>query len=132
MGVFTREGLRKSGNVADWSQITSIPARVLELAALGDPGGLRWVIWNDSLNELDYLEALAEFVSYDNSVSGLTATTVQEAIDELATQQVYFGYVPSNGIGEIVPAGWSAVRNSVGNYTVTHNIPGLVPVVTMA
>jgi len=35
---------------------------------------------------------------------------------------VYHGFVPSTGIGEKVPAGWSAVRNGIGQYTVTHNL----------
>ena len=34
----------------------------------------------------------------------------------------YHGYVPSTGVGEKVPAGWSVVRDSVGLYTVTHNL----------
>ncbi len=35
---------------------------------------------------------------------------------------IFLGYVPSNGVGEVVPAGWSVVRDSVGLYTVTHNL----------
>ncbi len=37
-------------------------------------------------------------------------------------QFIFTGYVPSNGVGEIVPAGWSALRNSIGIYTVTHSL----------
>ncbi len=40
---------------------------------------------------------------------------------------VYHGWVPSNGLGEIVPPGWNVVRNSVGLYTVTHNL-ALAPI----
>jgi len=35
---------------------------------------------------------------------------------------VYHGYVPSNGLGEKVPAGWSVVRLGIGKYRVTHNL----------
>jgi len=35
---------------------------------------------------------------------------------------IFQGFVPSTGIGEVVPAGWSAVRNGIGQYTVTHNL----------
>jgi len=35
---------------------------------------------------------------------------------------VFAGYVPSNGVGEIVPSGWSATRVSLGQYDVDHNL----------
>ncbi len=35
---------------------------------------------------------------------------------------IFTGYVPSNGIGEVVPSGWSVLRTGVGRYTVTHNL----------
>ena len=35
---------------------------------------------------------------------------------------IFTGFVPSTGIGETVPAGWSALRNSIGIYTVTHGL----------
>jgi len=35
---------------------------------------------------------------------------------------VFHGFVPSTGVGEKVPAGWSAVRNGIGQYTITHNL----------
>ena len=38
------------------------------------------------------------------------------------TPTIFLGYVPSTGVGEVVPAGWSVVRDSVGLYTVTHNL----------
>lgn len=136
--LYDSTGRRKEALVEiDWTEITGIPARVTELAALGDPGGLRYVGWDDSANELAFFAFDAADIPYDNGTSGLTATDVQAAIDELAAMiadaGVFFGYVGSDGsTGNVLPAGWSAVRNSVGNYTVTHNVTGLVPVVTMA
>lgn len=35
---------------------------------------------------------------------------------------VYHGYVPSNALGEKVPAGWSATRQNIGRYTIVHNL----------
>lgn len=35
---------------------------------------------------------------------------------------IFLGYVPSTGIGEVVPAGWSVLRTGIGRYTVTHNL----------
>ena len=40
---------------------------------------------------------------------------------------IFTGFIPANGIGEIVPSGWSASRTALGKYTVTHNL-GLSPV----
>lgn len=136
MAIFTREGLRKSGNVADWSQITSIPQRVVELAALGDPGGLRLVIWNDTLNELDYLEALAEFLFYDNATTGLAATDVQAAIDEIyaliTTSGSFPGFIDASALGSSsLPAGWSVANPAGGRFTVTHNL-GLASVTQLS
>jgi hypothetical protein len=39
---------------------------------------------------------------------------------------IYTGFVPANAVGEVVPAGWSVVRDGIGIYTVTHNL-GLSP-----
>lgn len=40
-----------------------------------------------------------------------------------AAGAVYAGYVGADGTtGNRLPAGWSAVKNSTGNYTVTHNL----------
>jgi hypothetical protein len=35
---------------------------------------------------------------------------------------VFTGFIPANGIGEVVPAGWSASRTSLGVYSVIHNL----------
>jgi hypothetical protein len=35
---------------------------------------------------------------------------------------IFSGFVPANGIGEVVPAGWSATRTGLGLYNVTHNL----------
>jgi len=50
----------------------------------------------------------------------VTPATLANAATTVPT--IFLGYVPSTGVGEVVPAGWSVVRDSVGLYTVTHNL----------
>jgi hypothetical protein len=35
---------------------------------------------------------------------------------------IFTGYIPANGFGAVVPAGWSVARTGLGDYTVTHNL----------
>jgi chaperonin cofactor prefoldin len=67
-----------------WDEISQIPDRVNEIAVLTDPNKLQYVGWNDVANELQLLDFDAADIPYDNSGSGLVATDVQAAIDELA------------------------------------------------
>lgn len=42
---------------------------------------------------------------------------------KLSGGSIYCGTVGNGGAaGSVFPAGWSAVKNSLGNYTVTHNL----------
>jgi hypothetical protein len=126
--LYDSTGRRKEALVEiDWTEITGIPARVLEIASLVDPNALRYVGWDDIANQLKLLTFDADFIPYNNAVSGLTATTVQDAIDELAASisasAVFFGHVGSDGsTGNSLPAGWSASRLSLGVYLITHNL----------
>lgn len=36
--------------------------------------------------------------------------------------KIFWGTVASDGTAGTLPSGWTSVRNSVGNYTVTHNL----------
>lgn len=40
---------------------------------------------------------------------------------------VFAGIIEADGTAIILPAGWTSVRNSVGNYTITHNLNTTIP-----
>ena len=63
----------------------------------------------------------------DNQDTGGGFERVLTTSDLAGGAVVYTGFIPANGIGEIVPAGWSASRTALGKYSVTHNL-GLSPV----
>ena len=111
-----------------WDAIADKPDRINEIAALVDPNELRYVGWNDISNELELLLFLAADIAYDNSGSGLVATEVQAAIDELAAasgaSSVFAGWVSTAGTTGTsqLPAGWTVTRPALGRYTVTHGL----------
>lgn len=110
-----------------WDAIADKPDRINEIAALVDPNELRYVGWNDISNELELLLFLAADIPYDNSGSGLAATDVQAAIDEIAggpSGNTFPGRVSSAGTTGTsdLPAGWTVTRPSLGEYTVTHSL----------
>ncbi len=110
-----------------WDAIADIPDRVNEIAALIDPNALRYVGWNDTSNELELLEFDAADIPYDNTISGLTATNVKAAIDELAagtSNAVFAGRVSSSGTTGTsdLPAGWTSNRPAQGRYNVVHSL----------
>jgi hypothetical protein len=126
MTAFTKEGIRKA-LAATWSTLTGIPSMVLDVAALVDPGALKFLIWNDTSNHIEFYSPTAPDISYDHTISGLVATNVKTAIDELKASigvgSVYRGYVGSDGTtGNRLPVGWSALRTGAGAYEVTHNL----------
>ncbi len=46
-----------------------------------------------------------------------------EGTQKLASgSTVYAGSIKSDGTVNFIPSGWSSVRNSNGNYTITHNL----------
>lgn len=110
-----------------WEAIANIPDRVNEIAALIDPNELQYVGWDDTANELQLMAFDAADIPYDNTVSGLVAAQVQDAIDELAAgvaPTVFFGWVSSTGTTATsrLPAGWTVARAATGRYTVTHGL----------
>lgn len=132
MAVFNSSGVRKGLTVV-WGSITGIPARVTELAALGDPGADRVVVWDDSAGNIAYMDPAV--LPYDNSSSGLAATTFQDAIDELAAAvpgTIYSGWVDASALGSSrLPSGWSVSNPSTGQFTITHGL-GLSPVTDLS
>lgn len=110
-----------------WDAIADKPDRINEIAALIDPNELRYVGWNDISNELELLLFDAADIPYDNSGSGLTATDVQAAIDEVVSGGsggVFAGQVSIAGTTGTsnLPAGWTVTRPALGRYTVTHSL----------
>jgi hypothetical protein len=110
-----------------WDAIADKPDRINEIAALVDPNELRYVGWNDISNELELLLFLAADIPYDNSGSGLAATDVQAAIDEVVSGpsgNVFPGRVSATGTTGTsdLPAGWTVTRPALGTYTVTHSL----------
>jgi len=110
-----------------WDAIADIPDRVNEIAALIDPNALRYVGWNDASNELELLAFAAVDIPYDNGASGLAATDVQAAIDEVVSGPsgaTFPGRVSATGTTGTsdLPAGWTVTRPALGTYTVTHSL----------
>ena len=122
--VYDRNGRRIIA--ALWDEISQIPDRVNEIAVLTDPNKLQYVGWNDVANELQLLDFDAVDIPYDNSGSGLVATNVQDAIDEIAAASglstVFAGYCDAFTAAEQLPAGWTAARVGGGLITVTHSL----------
>ncbi len=111
-----------------WAAISGVPARIKEIEVLADPGELQYVGWNDTSNQLELFAFDALDIPYDNSGSGLAATDVQAAIDELEAgavpglETVYSGFCDAFTAAEQLPAGWTAARTGSGLITVTHSL----------
>ncbi len=59
----------------------------------------------------------------NNTATGAGFERVLTTADLAAAGAVIFtGFIPANGIGEVVPAGWSAANTGTGTYSVTHNL----------
>jgi hypothetical protein len=87
-----------SNTTIPWASITGIPAFVSFLDGLVDPNTNSFLIWDDTAGDFAFTPASAN-------------------------PTVYSGFVGSDGsTGNNLPAGWSAVRNSLGKYTLTHNL----------
>lgn len=139
--VYDAQGREKvSVLTVDWAVITGIPARVTEVAALTDPAAQTYYVgWNDTANQLQLRIFDPSLMPYDHTTSGLSATTVKGALDELAAliaaltaNNVYPGYVGSDGTtGNRLPVGWSATRTGAGTYEVTHSL-GLADLTRLA
>ncbi len=118
-----------------WDEISQKPDRINEIAVLTDPNKLQYVGWNDVANELQLLDFDAVDIPYDNSGSGLAATNVQDAIDEIASASglstVFAGFVDAFTAAEQLPAGWTAVRSGAGLLTITHGL-GLANVLDLS
>lgn len=130
--VYDSQGRKKQSLIViDWANIVNIPTRIVELAALTDPASQQYYVgWDDTANQLKLRIFDPSLMPYDHTISGLAATLVKTAIDELAaavaaltTAAVYPGYVGSDGTtGNRLPAGWSASKVATGQYDVTHNL----------
>lgn len=130
--VYDNQGRKKQSLIViDWANITNIPARVTEVAAITDPNSEFYYIgWNDVANQLQLRIFDPLKIPYNPAISGLTSTNVKAAIDELAALvaaitagNVYPGYVGSDGTtGNRLPVGWSATRTGAGTYEVTHSL----------
>jgi hypothetical protein len=139
--IYDANGLEKQAVISvAWGDIIGIPARVQELSVLVDPNSeFYYVGWDDVANELRMRIFDPLNIPYDNGASGLSATNVQDAIDELAalvaalvSGNVYPGYVGSDGTtGNRLPVGWSATRTGAGTYEVTHSL-GLTDLTRLA
>ncbi len=75
-------------------------------------------------NELVFqtLAATDGGLQINNQDTGGGMERVLTESDLASASQVFPGYCPANGVGERVPAGWSIVRISLGEYDVTHNL----------
>ncbi len=100
--------------------LTDLDVDMLGLEDLAAPGADRIYFFDQSSGFADFLT-----VGSGLDLTGTTLTATAGAVE------VFGGHVPSNGIGETLPSGWSAVRNSAGSYTVTHSL-GLANAVDLA
>jgi hypothetical protein len=87
----------------DTTIVVGTPGETYEGLYFYDNGTTSWVLG------AHYAYPLASDVPYDNTVSGLTATNVQDAIDEVAT-----GYIPDT---TFTAAGDLLVGTGAGTYT---------------
>jgi hypothetical protein len=100
--------------------LTDLDVDMLGLEDLAAPGA-------DRIYFFDQSSGFAAFLTVGSGLD-LTGTTLTATAGAV---EVFGGHVPSNGIGETLPSGWSAVRNSAGSYTVTHSL-GLANAVDLA
>lgn len=113
---------------ASWLALEDIPELLEQLGELADPGSDAWLAWDDSIDEFVFLEQTAENVAYDNGASGLAATDVQEAIDEIATTLVYAGYCTGASGASVAivvneaATGWTVSQQATGRFRVTHGL----------
>lgn len=139
--VYDAQGRKKQSLIViDWVNVINKPARIDEIAVLTDPASQNYYVgWDDTANQLKLRLFDPLRIPYNNGVSGLTATNVQAAIDELAAlvaaltaNNVFPGYVGADGTtGNRLPAGWSASKTAAGTYDVTHSL-GLADLTRLA
>ena len=88
---------------------------IIEKAAANANVAARGQLWvrNDAPNTLMFTDDAGTDFEIAGNVGGIGG--VQLGV-------VFGGYVDSAGTAEQVPSGWSATRDSLGNYTVTHNL----------
>ena len=93
--------------------LTDLDVDMLGLEDLAAPGADRIYFFDQSVGPA------AGFLTLG---SGLAITGTELDTTGAGLGNVFAGYVPANGIGEIVPSGWSVARASLGTYDVTHNL----------
>lgn len=64
----------------------------------------------------------ANFRNNGENDSRFEASLGAGVIDKRESLGIYTGRILSSGSAQFLPAGWTAARNSVGNYTITHNL----------
>ena len=88
-----------SNTTIPWASITGIPAFVSFLDGLVDPNEDSFLVWDDVAGDFAFVPVF------------------------VPANVTYSGFVGSDGTtGNDLPTGWSAVRNSLGKYTLTHDL----------
>lgn len=123
---------------ADWDALSNIPELVDQIASLPDPGFDAFLVWDNAIDEIAALERLAENIPYDNGSSGLTATDVQAAIDEVAAGTIpYAGYIKGSlgasvtSVFNSIASTWTVAQQATGRFRITHSL-GLSAVTDLA
>lgn len=125
-----------TGSLSEWNQLSTAEKKTYDFISNDEPGGtgdefpanrisydntVSGLTANDAQEAIDELSS-AENIAYDNTNSGLTATDVQEAVDELKslTNLINYKTRPCLFVGD----SYSASNNSFVNRAIT--ILGLV------
>ena len=97
-------------------------AQIKDWSKVQDSSGVAWgSSYTDTLEKLclfldiNTTPAVAEDVSYDNATSGLTATNVQDAIDELVTDSLVSYNFSQTQYSKTLSAGVSLPNNTTAN-----------------
>lgn len=89
----------------------------------GQPGGIIAQMYLRSSNGPDRVEINPNdtFIAYDNNIPVITINKNGINVNGANLPQVFTGSIDATGATLYLPPGWSAVRNSLGDYTITHN-----------
>ena len=89
----------------------------------GQPGGIIAQMYLRSSNGQNRVEINPNdtFIAYDNNVEVIKINKNGINVYGANLPQVFTGSVTSAGAALYLPTGWTVVRNSLGDYTVTHN-----------
>ena len=82
-------------------------------------GGGAVNLYADNANVAQTISPAAGGLQVDNQATGAGTERVLTTSDLIPS---FGGFVDAAATAEVLPSGWTAVKNSSGNYTITHNL----------